>query len=440
MDRSDGFSLGPSSHHHCIQPPPTRALAGKPAQLKALFAPQGRWEGIPLADKQGDLQEALDVLDQARGFMLDPRAVVTDARVDRAANQVRDASFWFDQIGCTCTRTTGGAGGPRLTLWHPPKPSCSTQVTLDWQLSGTWPFPYRPRVRAAGTWTLTLAPGSTPERPQVLRLEERWDRPWWKAALEQASPRGWDLWHLYLTPPAEKPLYRVVQRYAAVEVREYYPRAVVELETHDPRPGVKYTELAWLLPDFAFTDELKLQGRAQYRETYMTTGPVESCVESVDFAGAPAKRIRWRVPLPSHLGMDVAALPTPPHKAELNATVGDAGRYVVEGRRFVAVRTFKGLTQTDNYGTARRWLLSWCQREGLATKRNPQTGKSQVWVGQHNMKAGFNMAGNFCLGIYEQPSYSEWGEISVELEPDARFFGEEAGGAGTAASGGATQQ
>jgi len=303
-------------------------------------------------------------------------------------------------------------------------------VTLDWQLSGTWPFPYRPRVRAAGTWTFTLAPSSTADKPQVVRLEEAWAAPWWQTALEQAAPRGWDLWHLYLTPPAERPLYRVVQRLAAVEIREYYPRAVVELETHDTRAGIKYTELAWLLPDFAFTDELKLQGRAQYRETYVTTSPVESCVESVDFAGAPAKRIRWHVPLPSHLGMAVAGasatptpgLPQPPHKAELNTTVGDAGRYVVQGRRFVAVRTFKGLTQTDNYGTARRWLLSWCQKESLQTRRNPQTGKSQVWVGQHNMKAGFNMAGSFCLGIYEQPSYSDWGEISVELEPDARFL------------------
>jgi hypothetical protein len=278
-------------------------------------------------------------------------------------------------------------------------------------------------VRAAGSWTFTLAPTATPDKPQVVLLEERWDTPWWRAALEQASPRGWDLWHLYLTPPAEKPLYRVVQRLPAVEVREYYPRAVIELETHDTRPKLRYTELAWLLPDFAFTDELKLQGRAQYRETYVTTGPVASCVESVEFDGQSAKRVRWHVPLPSHVGMDVAGLPSPPFKEEgMNATVGDAGRYVVEGRRFVAVRTFKGLTQTDNYGTARRWLLSWCQREGLRTVRNPQTGKSQVWVAQHNMKAGFNMAGRFCLGIYEQPSYSDWGEIAVEVEPDPRFF------------------
>lgn len=70
-----------------------RALAGKPAQLKALFAPQGQWVGIPMADKQGDLQEALDVIDQARTFLLDPRATVTGARVDKGKNQAR---------GCAC--------------------------------------------------------------------------------------------------------------------------------------------------------------------------------------------------------------------------------------------------------------------------------------------------------------------------------------------------
>jgi len=62
---------------------------GKPAQLKALFAPQGTWEGVPMAGKQGELQEALDVVDQARTFLFDPRAVVTGSRIDRAANKVR---------------------------------------------------------------------------------------------------------------------------------------------------------------------------------------------------------------------------------------------------------------------------------------------------------------------------------------------------------------
>ena len=249
----------------------------------------------------------------------------------------------------------------------------------------------------------------------------RWDYPWWRTALEQASPRGWDLWHLYLTPPAEKPLYRVVKKYPALEIREYYPRLVIELESYDARPGVRFTEYAWVLPDCAFTDELKLQGRAQYRETYVTTSPIESCVESVQWSGpaqgkgaaVPAKRIRWHVAVPSHLGHDISLLPTPEMKP--NATLGEAGRYVLQPRRYVAVRPFKGQTQSENYATARRWLLSWCQKEGLRTVRN-EVGKSQVWVQQHSMKAGFNMAGNFCLGIYEQPSYSDWGEISVEVE------------------------
>lgn len=76
--------------------PPHRALVGKPAALKALFAPQGQWEGIPMADKQGDLQEALDVLDQARTFMLDPRVTVTGSSIDRAANQERAVVWCVD--------------------------------------------------------------------------------------------------------------------------------------------------------------------------------------------------------------------------------------------------------------------------------------------------------------------------------------------------------
>ena len=76
-----------------LQSKHARALNGKPAQLKGLFAPQGRWVGMPLADPSAGVQEALDQLDQARSFFLDPRAVVTAARVDRAANTVRNSAF-----------------------------------------------------------------------------------------------------------------------------------------------------------------------------------------------------------------------------------------------------------------------------------------------------------------------------------------------------------
>jgi hypothetical protein len=40
-------SLGCSVH---------RALDGKPAQLKALFGPSSRWEGVPMAEQSGDVQ------------------------------------------------------------------------------------------------------------------------------------------------------------------------------------------------------------------------------------------------------------------------------------------------------------------------------------------------------------------------------------------------
>jgi hypothetical protein len=163
--------------------------------------------------------------------------------------------------------------------------------------------------------------------------------PWVQAVASQLIPRWWDVWHLYLTPPAEKPLYRVVKKLAALEVREYYPRVAVEAEVFDVRARPR-TEWAWVLPEAAFTDELRLQGRAEFRETYVTTSPIEVCVESVDWvppveaglnltggAALPAKRIRWSVPLPSHLGFNVSGLP-PCETKEKNATLGEACRYV----------------------------------------------------------------------------------------------------------------
>lgn len=358
-----------------------RALDGKPAQLKALFGPSSRWEGVPMAEQSGDVQSALDQVDQARAFFLEPRLSVTGSRVLPSANTVE----------------------------------------VEWQLSGTWPLPYRPRVRAAGTTVMRIDAAHKGPQPRVLLMEERWDKPWWRSSLEQALPRAWDMWHLFLTPPSEKPLYRVVRRFHAIELREYYPRLVVELETQDTREGKKFTDLAWVLPDFGFTDELKLQGRAQYRETYVTTSPLEVCVESTEWAPpggqpVPSKRVRWHVPLPSHVGLNASALPEP--MLSPNATMGEVGRYVLQPRRLVAVRPFSGQAQTANYGNARRWLLEFVKREGLRTVRN-ERGRSPVWVLRNNMKAGFNMAGHFCLGIYEQPSYSERGEIAVEIDPES---------------------
>lgn len=175
----------------------------------------------------------------------------------------------------------------------------------------------------------------------------RWEKPWWKCALEQALPRFWDVWHLYLTPPAERPLYRVLKTFDTFELREYFPRLVLQLEMADarnleeegedagPNADVRsqgLTDLAWCLPDFAFTDELKLQGRAQYRETYVTTSPLEVAVESVKDWGAeeggqgrPAKRITWKVAMPTQLGFNTSALPGYEGRS-MNASWGEGAR------------------------------------------------------------------------------------------------------------------
>jgi hypothetical protein len=65
-----------------------RALMGKPALLKSLFSPTSRWEGMPLLEKGGDLQEALDMIDQARSFLIEPCLAVYNVTVDRQTNTV----------------------------------------------------------------------------------------------------------------------------------------------------------------------------------------------------------------------------------------------------------------------------------------------------------------------------------------------------------------
>lgn len=83
-----------------------RALNGKPAALKALLSPAAQWTGLPLADNKGDIQEALDILDQGRSFMIDPRLTVTDAKIERAANKVRKDPLQFSVVNTTVTAQT----------------------------------------------------------------------------------------------------------------------------------------------------------------------------------------------------------------------------------------------------------------------------------------------------------------------------------------------
>jgi hypothetical protein len=69
-----------------------RALDGKPAALKALFASGGVWGGLPMSEGASvGIQDAIDIIDQGRSFMLDPRLTVVNATINRAANQVRGA-------------------------------------------------------------------------------------------------------------------------------------------------------------------------------------------------------------------------------------------------------------------------------------------------------------------------------------------------------------
>jgi hypothetical protein len=50
---------------------------------------------------------------------------------------------------------------------------CHRQVEVEWQLSGTWPLPYRPRVRVAGTTVMRIDAAHKGPQPRVLLMEER---------------------------------------------------------------------------------------------------------------------------------------------------------------------------------------------------------------------------------------------------------------------------
>lgn len=66
-------------------------------------------------------------------------------------------------------------------------------------------------------------------------------------------------------------------------------------------------------------------------------------------------------------------------------------------------------------------------QEGLSTVKN-EANKSKVWVLQRSVKAGWNMGGHLCLAIYEQPSYTETGEIAVQVDcADPEAYLREAG-------------
>lgn len=297
------------------------------------------------------------------------------------------------------------------------------QVVCKWLRSGTWPLPHRPRVRATGSWVVE----ADPTNPSLIRrIEEKWDSPLLGVVIPQTIPRFWDVWHLYMTPPAEKPLYRVLRKYSGgLELREYFPRLVLEAQAIDSRPNQQFTDFVGTIPPSVFTDELQLAGKSEYRETYVTTSPLEIAVESYDWTPPPeakkdttepipSKRVLWTMPMPSHLGLSTSKLPVP--ISEPNHEEGEKGRHVVQGKRLVAVRTFKGTPQNEQYKNARKDLLALVKKEGLETVRTSK-GRSRVWVYRNDMKLGFNLQGHLSIAHWEQKMYTDNNEIAVEVLP-----------------------
>ena len=357
------------------------------------------------------------------GFLLDAKLAVTScAFVDReavATGNEESASgppfvianpFSSKGEGATSSGGTSAGGGGAIETYE-----------VAWTFSGTWPLPWRPRVRVSGTCTVTTsrdgAGGGGGGVRRVLSLEDRWAAP--AGGLpgllaEQVVPRALDLLNVYASPHSERVPWRVLESREGYAVVETVPQAVL-VATVDLDPQASAAEEARLqgtfLPDHAFAEPLRFKGK--FGDAYLATSPLSSTVESIGGgeAGSPlsagARRVSWTVPIPTQLcpGLDPwGCLPalSEPSAEDAGPCRGATLAYAVQPARRLAVAPF-GLDDTvsEAAAAARRALLNAMRRDGLRPTTSEASGKPRFEMIQHSTKLGWSPKTRaFHMGIY----------------------------------------
>ena len=354
---------------------------------------------------------------------------------------------------------------------------------MDWAFSGTWPLPWRPRIRISGQCIITTeargmectsgsGQGGSADSGvtfRVLSMEDRWVAPrsFFRGMLDdQLLPRVGDLLNVYSTPHAEFPEWARVACInnggggGGYDVYEAPPCLVLRVSSvldpanlSDDRECMR----GYFLPDHAFTGKLKWRGKTG--DDFVTTSPlavaVEAlprCSESDGNGGAPGggeeppRRLTWTIPVPSELctGLDWerAGMSPVPDLDQLRrkqqqgkgwksgnrglaSHLGSASiEYVALPARRIAVTPF-GLEDTisDEASAARRELLQALTRDGERVVASASSGRPLFSLLQTSVKLAWSKEKKTLgMAIYSAPA-NPWGKphfIAAELLPSEK--------------------
>ena len=354
------------------------ALGADPAHLDEFLEPGATWRN-PLGDYEG-AGAVRGLLADAAGFLEAPR---------------------FDVYG--------EAANGRKTRY-------------EWVASGGWPVQWAPRVVLHGASVV-----SWDNEGRAVDVVDEWRASPQKLVTDQIAPKFWDVYDLFATPTAERPgeetLDTVKLAGATARVVRTPPRLAMVASVVDVSNSRKQ-RVASALPDFCFRVDTRNPTRGS-----TTTAPLAISVEALpksDGETTVRRKVTWRCPLPSRLGLDPADPRLPPLDGELldpslstGVAVDPSLAYVLEPERYLLAAPFRGDVQDPAVDALRRELVAAAAASGLVPKPGPNGGAPPALLRKWQAKLGYTGDGACVYAVYANtPAFLpvDRDDVAIEIE------------------------
>lgn len=258
---------------------------------------------------------------------------------------------------------------------------------LKWVLSGTWPTPWRPRAVVYGTSKIE-AQGT------ITSITDAWEPNPAKLFFSQIWPKFWDLWDLYMTPPAERPVevpitagLPMFSKFRVVKVMPYTALRASLVDLTNSRS----MRMASALPIFPFAAPYV----SHLRNAMSATSPIETSIDIIN-RDPVERRITWEIPVATPF-RDLPSL----EAGESQYVDEGWGRdptieYVHRPEEYYLLTDYLGDPQDKESEQLRRELVAAAAKHGLEPIQQQPTAIHR----QFNSKVVFNTRGEVCLAAY----------------------------------------
>lgn len=274
---------------------------------------------------------------------------------------------------------------------------------FQWELSVVWPAIWAPRVHLVGTSVCEFNHNN-----QIVVQTDKLmdDADLISVVSPQIKPRFWDLYHIGMTPSAERTQKLQFQKKRGYQVYEIPPRLVTSpsmLET-----GIREDANAESVPNHAFSCIIKTMGPK--RQRYVPTTPIEVQI----IPKRDQLQFKWTIPLATEF-MTNSELPLAGRDKETAMSCDPQCRYEFHQRRRVATMHYGGYPQDAEIANFRKKLYEKVVKDGLQPKLD-ENGRPVFFFVQNEVKACYTSEG-LGMCVYEWRSKAtKPDEIGIELE------------------------